>query len=207
MAKKYIKEEIINTARRLFNEHGYAGVSMRDIAAALGISVGNLTYHYRRKEELLLAVMAEIRRYQQPPIAPASLPQLNAMFAMLHNNIQQNAFYYWHYTQLSQLSPEVLEQQQQMVAEPYLLLENAFDTLQKAGSFLPPAYPGHYRQLAQALQMVCIYWTPQSRLEENLEEAPKDFVGCLWSILLPMLTEQGKEEYQEKVQKVRIAFE
>ena len=43
--KKDVKTDILETARKLFNEQGYNGVSMRDIAGALGISVGNLTYY------------------------------------------------------------------------------------------------------------------------------------------------------------------
>lgn len=54
--KKDVKTDILETARKLFNEQGYNGVSMRDIAGALGISVGNLTYYFKRKEDLLEAV-------------------------------------------------------------------------------------------------------------------------------------------------------
>ena len=34
--KKDVKTDILETARKLFNEQGYNGVSMRDIAGALG---------------------------------------------------------------------------------------------------------------------------------------------------------------------------
>ena len=54
---KTTKELIRNTARELFNERGYRAVSMRNIADALGISVGNLTYHYPQKELLMEAIM------------------------------------------------------------------------------------------------------------------------------------------------------
>lgn len=40
------KERIRRTASRLFSERGYRAVTMRNIADELGISVGNLTYHY-----------------------------------------------------------------------------------------------------------------------------------------------------------------
>ena len=50
---KTTKELIRNTARELFNERGYRAVSMRNIADALGISVGNLTYHYPHKALLM----------------------------------------------------------------------------------------------------------------------------------------------------------
>ncbi|WP_239457712.1 TetR/AcrR family transcriptional regulator [Listeria seeligeri] len=40
--KKDTKQEIIETAFKLFREQGYANVSDRNIADALNISVGNL---------------------------------------------------------------------------------------------------------------------------------------------------------------------
>ena len=51
------KGDIIACARRLFEAQGYNGVSMRDIAKALDISVGNLTYHFKKKEALIEAIL------------------------------------------------------------------------------------------------------------------------------------------------------
>lgn len=49
-----IKETIARESRELFNKYGYQKVTMREIANACGISVGNLTYHYPHKEDLLM---------------------------------------------------------------------------------------------------------------------------------------------------------
>lgn len=56
---KLIKHEIIKTAATLFLEVGYSKTSPQMIAKELGISTGNLTYHYQTKEHLL-AVLVEI---------------------------------------------------------------------------------------------------------------------------------------------------
>ena len=47
------RERIIDTAIRLFNAQGTGPVSTNHIAAELGISPGNLYYHYPAKEELI----------------------------------------------------------------------------------------------------------------------------------------------------------
>lgn len=52
--KDVTKNKIAQESERLFNTYGYSGVTMRQIADACGISVGNLTYHYPKKEDLLM---------------------------------------------------------------------------------------------------------------------------------------------------------
>ena len=52
--KDITKSKIAQESERLFNTYGYNSVTMRQIADACGISVGNLTYHYPKKEDLLM---------------------------------------------------------------------------------------------------------------------------------------------------------
>ena len=40
------KAEIIEVAKKLFNERGYNDVSTQSISDAMGISKGNLNYHF-----------------------------------------------------------------------------------------------------------------------------------------------------------------
>jgi AcrR family transcriptional regulator len=51
------KSNIIRKAIDLFNEHGTAAVSLNSLADALGISAGNLQYHYHSKEEIIRAIL------------------------------------------------------------------------------------------------------------------------------------------------------
>lgn len=46
---------VLDVSARLFNRHGIEGVSIQQIAAALPISLGNLTYHFNKKSDLLAA--------------------------------------------------------------------------------------------------------------------------------------------------------
>jgi AcrR family transcriptional regulator len=51
------RKQIVDEAYRLFSTRGYQGSSLRDIAAASGMSQSNLLHHFASKEELLLAVL------------------------------------------------------------------------------------------------------------------------------------------------------
>ena len=49
---------ILSTASRLFIQHGYHGLAMRQISEALHVSKPALYYHFKDKEELFLAILA-----------------------------------------------------------------------------------------------------------------------------------------------------
>ena len=53
-------DRILDASRTLFNAKGYAATSVTEIAASLGISQGNLTYHFPTKRDLALALEDEI---------------------------------------------------------------------------------------------------------------------------------------------------
>ncbi len=48
---------LLDCAARLFRQHGYAAVSIRDIAAASGFKAGSLYYHFASKEEIVAEVL------------------------------------------------------------------------------------------------------------------------------------------------------
>lgn len=60
MARGEGKQRICETAVRLFNEQGYEAVSLRQIATEAGTTIGNLTYHFKHKEDLLKAILADL---------------------------------------------------------------------------------------------------------------------------------------------------
>ena len=59
-AHKDTRKNIIDTARALFSESSYLGVSMSDIAKELDITKAALYYHFSGKEEIYNAVLDEV---------------------------------------------------------------------------------------------------------------------------------------------------
>jgi AcrR family transcriptional regulator len=60
--RKNTRQSIVDTARALFSESSYLGVSMSDIAEKLNITKAALYYHFASKEEIYNEVLDEVFR-------------------------------------------------------------------------------------------------------------------------------------------------
>ena len=65
MPKTRIKtyDRIVQESLKMFNEHGERTITTNHIAAHLGISPGNLYYHFRNKEEIVYQIFLSYRRF------------------------------------------------------------------------------------------------------------------------------------------------
>ena len=66
------RDKILRKSQSLFNERGERNVTTNHIAAELGISPGNLYYHFRNKEEIIFELFLQYEaRTQALLLAPA----------------------------------------------------------------------------------------------------------------------------------------
>ena len=70
------KDRILQISLQLFNERGERSVTTNHIAAELGISPGNLYYHFRNKQEIIKELMEQ---YQKETLDMLSLPDDRAV--------------------------------------------------------------------------------------------------------------------------------
>lgn len=197
--KQGLKQEILETAHRLFNERGYAGVSMRDIAGALDISVGNLTYHYGRKEDLIEAVIVDYHRHYHKPEAPRSLKSLHRFFQHLLRVQVENPAYFTYYAQLSRTYPSVHAIQTGAIHDQRDALSVAIARLQQDGVIKPDRLPGQSGYLADALVMVCCYGMTMEQELFHMEN-PVVRLHLLWGLIYPLLTKAGRKAYQKEIE-------
>lgn len=53
---------ILDTAEKLFGDHGFEGVSMSTLAKEAGVSKANIFHHFKSKEELYMTVLHRARK-------------------------------------------------------------------------------------------------------------------------------------------------
>src|SRR5215210_5523865 len=72
------REQIVETALRLFSENGYQGTTVGDVCDSLGVGKGVIYWYFRSKEalfaELLQTTLLGLRRDQQARMAGVEDP-------------------------------------------------------------------------------------------------------------------------------------
>jgi AcrR family transcriptional regulator len=68
---------ILDAAERLFGEHGFDGVSMRELTKAAGVNLASVNYHFGSKEKLFTEVVTRYIR----PVNAKRLEMLEAVLA------------------------------------------------------------------------------------------------------------------------------
>jgi len=104
------KEKILKTALGLFNNEGESAVSAVDIASVMGISPGNLYYHYKGKDEIIVELFAdfeeEIRQVLSSPIRqPLKMEDNWVYLYIIFEEICDFRFFYKNQSELIQRIP------------------------------------------------------------------------------------------------------
>lgn len=191
--RRNLRTEILDTARTMFGEVGFNSVSMRNIADTLGISVGNLTYHYKKKEDLIEAVFMEAHAHYKQFQAPETLAELHEMFLRSILEQQENAYYFRHYAQMAQICPNVYEIQLQAKKNKSEAYIKGFIQFQKDGYCRSEEIKCLYRSLAYALTMMNIYWMPDEQ-----DQIPA--IHSMWNLVYPNLTQKGVSVFKDTIE-------
>jgi len=104
------KTRILKTALELFNNEGEAQVSAVDVASVMGISPGNLYYHYKGKPEIIAALFEdfeeEIRMILSGPMEkPLSLPDNWVYLYIIFEEIFDFRFFYRNMSEILKRIP------------------------------------------------------------------------------------------------------
>ena len=192
------RQKILNSARNLFNVHGYNGVSLQDIADTVGISKGNLTYHFSKKEEIMEELLLE-NLPSSLPDKPKTLKDMDDVFLHMQQVVGQHSYYFLYHAQLSQLSPKIADMQNDSYRTIRNLFKEAFCHFCEEGLFRREYYVGEYDCIIDALHMAIAYWGPFSSLQESVGVNMK-YRYHAWGILYHLLTEKGRAELRSIIQ-------
>jgi AcrR family transcriptional regulator len=199
------RDKIIQASIVLFNEQGERNVTTNHIAADLGISPGNLYYHFRNKEDIILSIYEEYARNLLIETMPEVSPDVKPLDAIIlymdvvFQAMMKFRFFYSNLPVLLAKNPllhnkyvEVQGVIAQRVSELLLSLRN-----EKMMDFLDEDLP----DIVSILRLVNTFWLSFYQTQNNDNEINDAvfYQGVLKILVIihPYISDEAKDEFLE----------
>jgi AcrR family transcriptional regulator len=164
------KERILDTATTLFNKQGTGAVSTNHIAEALGMSPGNLYYHFQNKQQIIEAIFE--RWYARTDVAFALDVQtpldLNLIQALVHANfaiLREYTFIYRELVALVLQTPSMHQRYLQIRQRGYEGFREIVTALNAVGILRGAESDEVATQLADVCWLISEFWLPNVELQ------------------------------------------
>lgn len=183
------RQRILDAALALFNDRGASEVTTHDIAAACGMSPGNLYYHFRNKEEIVRALFDEaIERHHQRQRELATSPGRDRA-----GELESLKEFNWRYRFFKRELPTLLQRDRRLRSaflafqhEHLAQLQQEIGRAATAGE-LRPLSADDQRMLAELSWLILLFWPSYAELGGRLTRGAVDrgveLVGWLFSVL------------------------
>ena len=197
------KDKIILTSLELFNECGERNVTTNHIAAHLGISPGNLYYHFRNKEDIIHSIFDQYVDYLSEHFQPigdghATLEMMMSYLDSMFETIWRFRFFYYSLPILLSRDPELHKKYLKFQEVSAQREVDLLFSLQKNNIVNVPIED--LDDLANSIKVVLVSWVSyRTTISKDAKIYKSDiYRGILKSIFMmkPYFTEQALLDYQ-----------
>jgi len=194
------RELIILTSIKLFNERGMGNVSLREIASEANMSVGNLTYHFPRAEDLLTAIQEKlIIEMEQFPKGPFTFEQLDGIFRNIAEMQLRYSFIFKEIYALIKQFPLLEPLKKVIITDRIAEMVSQLGLWSEEGLVYPDSPVHSHKLITQNVWLIISGWVTQNQLLAQTTYAftKDDFVHMIWQVYLPHLTDKGRQKVEQ----------
>ncbi|MBU4176798.1 MAG: TetR/AcrR family transcriptional regulator [Proteobacteria bacterium] len=200
------RDKIIETTLQLFNEQGTKGVTTNHIAAAIGISPGNLYYHFRNKEDIIRAIFEQmdaygLEQYQMilDRFQPGTLETMEQTFVMIQAYNWRYRFFKRELTSLI-LNDQLLKNRFLKTHHTMLAVIRQSNDYSVATGTLKPMPEKEMALFTEEIWLVTLFWLNYLEVggEEINDETLRRGIDLLRNLIRPQLTETALAELAKR---------
>jgi AcrR family transcriptional regulator len=197
-----VETSIISQALAMFNEKGVEYVGMRELAASLGMRIGNLTYYFPTKDDLVLRLSMDLAEENNKTIVALESMTMERFFEML----QQVFRNHYNYRCLMLSFVHIMQRNPLMAGRYNKTQSKRNETWYKnIGALMAGKYIKADEQevdfLVSAIALIARFWLSEAAIsfrKQSEEEQALHYLKMIARIFLPYATAKGKA-YLEKL--------
>ncbi|MFN8348730.1 MAG: TetR/AcrR family transcriptional regulator [Spirosomataceae bacterium] len=193
------QDKIVEKALELFNTKGIEYVGMRELAAELDIRVGNITYYFPTKDDLVFRLSLDLAELNSKTIVQKEDLTISTFLEMLKTVFENQTQY-----RCLLLSFVHLMEQNPFMAERYKLNEKTrFDTwkknlaaLEKNGCLILKS-KSEIDFLVSGIALISRFWISEATVSYrhlSIEAQIQHYLEMIARIIMPYASEKGMSE-------------
>jgi AcrR family transcriptional regulator len=209
MARRNTRELILETSLELFNAYGEPNVTTNHIADEADISPGNLYYHFRSKDDIVVELFKRFLARFQPliDIPENVLLQPEDLWFQLHLSFELKGEYRFLYRNLADISariPDLKRALRGLLQRERQAARNSLTGLEQAGAIKLDALQKEL--LTHSILLSLTYWIPYAELIERDErDDSKSQVTAIARVLL-LVTPWLRQPEQDELRDLAFAY-
>ncbi len=196
------KEKILKQSLILFNDQGLDHVSLRSISNALNMSVGNLQYHFKKREDIIHELYFQLVSTIDIAIensgnTQSKLEEFFETTAAIVNCFYEYRFIFQDFTSVMNQHEAIRTHYQELMKNRKLQFSAFIGSLIKRNLMRKELLPNEYDHLFVRFQILSDFWMSSSliELERVAQKEVSMYTEMIHQTIFPYLTETGKEAY------------
>lgn len=198
------RQRLVQASIELFNRHGVPNVPLSQIAASVGISQGNLTYHFKKRDDLVYAAFLVLEEKMsgaltQRSTLPALDPRVPEEAAEVLLNIVRT---FWEFRFLFNSLTHLLREDARLREAYFAFQERALEGIAASntgfmdqGFLLPMQKSNTLRLLADNMWTQWLGWLRMQQIRNSEATMPDSeaLYDCAlhhWSLMRPYLKDE-----------------
>lgn len=197
------KEKITNAALFLFNRFGFVSVRLQHIADEASMSVGNLAYHFKTKDDIIEHIFEQIVAEQKRLLSDLRMiPLFVNLDLHLQNTFQMQQRYSFFFTdtlEIMRAYGSIKRKHREHIGWQKIQIQLFLEFNVSRGALHNAEPPDTLENLAHRYSLLTDSWLGYEVLQGKLlsEIKADDFKTGIWGILAPYFSQMGQNEYKQ----------
>ncbi|MCW3463493.1 TetR/AcrR family transcriptional regulator [Chitinophaga nivalis] len=199
------KTLILKTALELYNSQGVHTITSRHIAAKMGISPGNLHYHFKHTDEIIRTLYTQLSADFDAIVSVAESPEnvqletIHAFFIRSFELVYKYRFIFLHFVEISLRIPDIRKDYYALTQRREKQFIAIFEELKSRGIFRKDLTETLQQALVTQIFIMGDFWLSNNELTLRLRgsKAIKHYSNICYMMFYPYLTPSARSSLRD----------
>lgn len=196
------KQKILSKSLTLFNERGISNVSLRMISGEASISVGNLQYHYKKREEIVEALYFQlVSEIDQIYV----LETENLLMAVFNFSVEmikilyKYRFFLLDFVTITRNNRKIKKHYSELSQNRQTEFLQMMNVLIQHGVFREEILKDEYHNLFKRIEVISNFWFSSELIQADQlsKQSIEEYTLLVNQSIYPYLTDEAKKKYTE----------